>query len=708
MALEATAAEDGDDVAVEVDCALRGGRKLGSWILGKGDPLTGKEQGDKYRPKILVHRHEERESLKLDRPISLPCQGGGYWQLHSKAGKLRFALSFRIWRLPMLKPRLWCVIVLLGTALVHAGPVAIFAADSPARPNVILILMDDLGWADLECYGSTYHKTPNIDRLAAEGMRFAQAYAACPVCSPTRASILTGKWPGRLHLTDWLPGRPDMPSQMLSRPKFRQELPLEEVTLAEHLKKAGYATAHIGKWHLGGKGFGPREQGFDLNVGGNEKGSPSGYFAPFDSKKGRDVPGLEDAPEGAYLTDLFTNAAVKFIRENRDHPFFLYLPHFAVHTPLQAKKDLIGKYEADKNRPGQQSNPIYAAMLESADDSVGRIVMELEELKLSQNTIILFTSDNGGLATSEGPNTPATNNSPLREGKGHLYEGGIRVPLIVRWPGNIKPATLSETPVCSIDYLPTILELCGMATDEKRDGLSLMPLLKQSGEVSRDAFCWHYPHYSNQLGKPGGAIRAGDYKLIEFYEDGRRELFNLKNDPREGTNLADKEPDKVQELAEKLAAWRKSVDAQMMSANPDFHPNPQDKDGIITIRARTAHVHGIMLRYEPLPHKDTLGYWVRQDDWASFEFEVKTPGKFDVEMLVGCGNGSGGSEVEVAVGEQQLNFTVQETGGFQNFVPRAIGAVTLEKAGRHLLTVKPVKKPGPAVMDLRQLRLLPK
>jgi arylsulfatase A len=615
----------------------------------------------------------------------------------------------------MLMPRLAGALVLLVAMSLFGVSSTAIAEEARARPNVILVLMDDLGWADLGCYGSTYHKTPNIDRLAAEGMRFTQAYAACPVCSPTRASILTGKWPARLHLTDWLPGRTDMPGQMLNRPKFRQELPLEEVTLAEHLKAAGYATAHIGKWHLGGKGFGPREQGFDVNIGGNEKGSPSGYFAPFDSKKGRDVPGLEDAPEGAYLTDLFTDQAVKFIHDNKDHPFFLYLPHFAVHTPLQAKKDLIAKYEAGKNQPGRQSNPTYAAMLESADESVGRILKTLEELKLSEQTIVLFTSDNGGLATNEGANTPATINAPLREGKGHLYEGGIRVPLIVRWPGKVKERFTNETPVCSIDYLPTILELCGVGGDKGQgtvkkvgDGLSLVPLLKDTGPASRDAFYWHYPHYSNQLGKPGGAIRAGNYKLIEFYEDGRRELFNLKDDRGEGTNLADKEPAKVKELAEKLDAWRKSVDAQMMTANPDYHPNPQDKERVITIQARTGHVHGVMLRYEPLPHKDTLGYWVRPDDWASFEFEVKIPGKFDVEMLVGCGNGSGGSEVEVATGEQKLTFTVQETGGFQNFVPRMIGEANLEKAGRYMLTVKALKKPGVAVMDLRQVRLLPK
>ena len=353
-------------------------------------------------------------------------------------------------------------------------------------------------------------------------------------------------------------------------------------------------------------------------------------------------------------------------------------------------------------------------MLESADESVGRIMQELADPKLSGRTIVLFTSDNGGLATSEGPNTPATFNGPLREGKGHLYEGGIRVPLIVRWPGAIKPGAICDTPVCSIDYLPTILELCGIqgdreqATGNKSDGLALTPLLKQSAPLTRDAFYWHYPHYSNQLGKPGGAIRAGDYKLIEFYEDGRRELFNLKDDPREGTNLADKQPAKVGELAEKLAAWKESVGAQEMTPHADYHPNPPDKEGVITVRARTAHVHGVMLRYEPLPHKDTLGYWVNAEDWASFEFEAKTPGKFDVEVLVGCGNGSGGSEVAVSVGGQQLTFQVEETGGFQNFVPRTIGTVTLDKEGRQTLAVKPIKKPGLAVMDLRQIRLVPK
>lgn len=610
----------------------------------------------------------------------------------------------------------WLGLIVITLPALLASSASAQAKPETRKPNVVLILADDLGWADLGCYGSTFHKTPQLDAMAAGGMQFSQAYAACPVCSPTRASIMTSKWPARLQLTDWLPGRGDLPSQPLARPQFRQQLPLEEVTLAEVLKAHGYATASIGKWHLGGEGFGPLRQGFDVNIGGNEKGSPSGYFAPFaqPNKPGRDVPGLEQAPAGAYLTDLFADEAVKFIEQHQAEPFFLYLPHFAVHTPLQAKKELVAKYQKDSGKPGQQSNAIYAAMLESLDDAVGRVLAKLDELKLAENTLVLFTSDNGGLATIEGGSTPSTINSPLRDGKGHLYEGGIRVPLLVRWPGRIKPGTRCETPVCSTDYFPTILEMCGIdlqTTAESLrpqiDGVSLAPLLLQTGTPQRDTFYWHYPHYSNQTGKPGGAVRAGDFKLIEFYESGRRELFNLKDDPREGTNLAEQQPEKTKELADLLAAWRKSVGAQMMTPNPGYHPNPQADDGSITMPSRFAQVHGVMLRFEPLPHKNTLGYWVRVEDWASYEFEVKTPGTFQVEMLVGCGNGSGGSEVAVAVGEQQLQFTVEQTGGFQNFVLRAIGKLTLDKPGRYTLTVKPLKKPGVAVMDLQQVRLLP-
>lgn len=592
----------------------------------------------------------------------------------------------------------------LATALVTLAA-APFASAQDRRPNVVLIVADDLGAADLSCYGSRYHHTPSLDRLAGEGVRFTQGYAACPVCSPTRAALMTGKYPARLHLTDWLPGRPDMPAQRLLRPPFCQQLPLEETTLAEVLHAAGYATASIGKWHLGGAGFEPQKQGFDLNIAGDAAGTPKSYFAPY-GRDGKFMPGLDQAPTGEYLTDRLTAEAEKFIDQNRDRPFFLYLPHFAVHTPLSGKEDLVRKHE-EKPKPAlPQNNPIYAAMLESLDDSVGRVLRKLDELKLAEKTVIVFTSDNGGLATVEGPNTPATSNAPLREGKGYLYEGGLRVPLLVKWPGGAKPGNVCETPACSIDLVPTVAEICGVPAPTAIDGVSLVPLLRQSGDLPRRTLFWHYPHYSNQGGRPGGAIRDGDDKLIEFYDTGRLELFNLKNDPGESTNLTDKFPEKTAELAARLRAWRRDVAAQEMRANPDYVPNPQDADGNVTLAAKSADVHGIMLRYEPLPHKNTLGYWVRPDDWANWEFQITKPGKFRVEILQGCGNGSGGSEVEFAVGEQRMLITVQETGGFQNFVRREIGAITLAQPGRFTLAVKALKKPGVAVMDLREVRLL--
>jgi arylsulfatase A-like enzyme len=596
--------------------------------------------------------------------------------------------------------------------MTHPFLLALALLAAPQPPNVVLIVIDDLGWADLACYGSKLHKTPNIDKLAAGGVRFTQAYAACPVCSPTRAAIITGKWPARLHLTDWLPGRGDLPAQRMARPKIPQELPLDEITIAELFHEAGYATASIGKWHLGGIGFGPREQGFDVNIAGDSGGSPPGFFAPFlrtnDKGKasGRQLIGLENAPEGSYLTDLLNDAAVKFIEQQKDKPFFLYLPHYTVHIPLQAKPDLVAKYPPAGEFRGQQNNPVYAAMIESLDDGIGKILAKLNELKLADNTIVIFTSDNGGLATLEGANTPATSNAPLREGKGHLYEGGIRVPLMVRWPAAIKPRA-SDAIACSVDLLPTLAELCGLRLSQQVDGISLAPALKGSGAVIRDALYWHYPHYSNQLGRPGGAIRAGDWKLVEFYDSGRRELFNLKNSPNESQNLAIKEPLRVEELARRLDAWRESIAAQLMTPNSAYAPNPQAADGTITLPARTADVHGEQLRYEPLPHKNTLGFWTNPADWASFEFEVTKPGTFEVELLVGCGRGSGGSVVAVSVGEEKVEFNVEETGGFQQFVPRKVGQIKIDNASRHTLEIRPQRKPGPAVMDVRQVRLLP-
>jgi arylsulfatase A len=385
----------------------------------------------------------------------------------------------------------------------------------------------------------------------------------------------------------------------------------------------------------------------------------------------------------------------------------LYLPHYTVHIPLQAKEQLIAKYPPAGEFRGQQNNPIYAAMIESLDHGIGRILAKLDEWKLAENTIVIFTSDNGGLATLEGPNTPSTSNAPLREGKGFLYEGGIRVPLIVRWPAAVKSGQVSEQISCSIDLLPTFADLCGVKFAHAVDGVSLAPMLLGKGQVERDAIYWHYPHYANQGGRPGGAVRAGDWKLIEFYEAGRRELFDLKTDPRESRNLAAQQPQRVQDLAAKLDAWREAVGAQMMTPNPAYRPNPQAADGTITMPARTADVHGEQLRFEPLPHKNTLGYWTNLADWASFEFQVERFGAFEVELLAGCGQGSGGSIVEVKIGDEKVSFTVEETGGFQMFQPRTIGRVTLSKAGRYLLEVRATTKPGPAVMDLRQVRLLP-
>ena len=586
------------------------------------------------------------------------------------------------------------------------APAPLFAADPPARPNVVVFFIDDLGATDLGVYGSKYYQTPNVDRLANEGMRFTQAYAACPVCSPTRAALMTGRYPARLHLTDWIPGKHDFKHQRLRRPEFRQELPLEEITIAERLHEAGYATASIGKWHLGGDGYEPTRQGFDLNIAGDAAGSPRSYFAPYRGREGQTMKGLENAPEGEYLTERLTAEAEKFIEANRDRPFLLYLPHYAVHTPLVGKPDLVAKYEAAQPA-GLQRNAVYAAMVESMDQSVGRIVAKLAALGLTENTLVIFSSDNGGLATTEGPKTPATYNGPLREGKGWLYEGGIRVPLIVKWPARIKAGTTTAEVVSTIDVPLTIAAACGVKVAEQVDGVSFLNVLTDGDALAARPLYWHYPHYSPQGSRPGGAIREGNYKLIEYYEDQRHELFDVVKDTSETTNLVEREPQLVRAMAARLAAWRQEVDAQMPAANPQFTPDEQAADGTVTLPGKNADVHSVQLRYEPLPHKRTLGFWTRVDDWVSWEFDLKKPGKFAVELLQGCGTGSGGSQVIISVGDQATTATVKDTGGFQQFELRPAGTLTIAKPGRHILSVKATSKPGVAVMDLREVRLVP-
>lgn len=584
------------------------------------------------------------------------------------------------------------------------------AADRP--PNVVLFLIDDLGQRDLGCYGSAFYKTPNIDRLAKDGLKFTDFYAACPVCSPTRASIMTGKYPQRVGITDWIPGRKDLPEQRLKRPDIKNELALEEVTIAEALKKRGYATAHIGKWHLGGKGFEPEKQGFDVNVAGDHTGTPLSYFAPFVNKAGAQMPGLEKAEVGEYLTDRLALETEKFIEANKAKPFFLYLPHYGVHTPLRAPQALVDRYKTTPTH-GKQSNATYAAMVESMDSAVGRVLKKLDDLKLSDNTLVVFTSDNGGLATLEGMQYAPTFNAPLREGKGYLYEGGVRVACLMKWPGHIKPNAVTNEVACSIDLFDTILEVSEHGAKNQpeapggaRDGRSLTPTFNGEKMKERPIF-WHYPHYANQGSRPGGAVRHGNWKLIEYYEDGRRELFDLSKDLSESRNLVSQNADVAKELAGKLAKWRDDVGAKMPAPNPDYKPNPPNKDGVITLHSRTALVTGTMLRYEPLPHKTTLGFWVNKDDYATFDFTAAAPGTFAVEVLQGCGKGSGGAEVELAVGDSKLTFTVKDTGGFQAFEAREVGTLRVEKAGRHSLTVKAKTKPGAAVMDLRQIVLKP-
>ena len=454
------------------------------------------------------------------------------------------------------------VIACVLTVLICASYAS--AADKPGidKPNFVFILVDDLGWMDVGFNGSKYYETPHLDRLAAQGMRFTDAYAACAVCSPTRASIMTGKYPARLHLTDWIAGEGNSPKHKLRVPQWTMQLPLEEVTIAEALKPLGYVSANIGKWHLGAAQYYPEHQGFAVNIGGTHWGHPASYFWPYEGRS-HAVHGLKaGGHEGEYLTDRLAAEAEKFIEQNKDRPFFLYLPHYAVHVPLKAKTPLIEKYRA---KPGQggQKNPTYAAMIESLDQSVGRILDKLDALGIAGRTVVVFTSDNGGLWPQ------ATANGPLRAGKGFAYEGGIRVPLVIKWPGVAKAGSTCNVPVCSIDFLPTFAELAGAKPSGDVDGVSLVPLLKQSGPLSRNALYWHYPHYwRGEQVRPYGVVRSGDWKLIEVYEDMRVELYNLHDDLGEQHDLSRANPEKTGELREMLHAWRRNVDAQMPTPKP--------------------------------------------------------------------------------------------------------------------------------------------
>ncbi len=434
-------------------------------------------------------------------------------------------------------------------------------------PNIIFILIDDMGWADGECFGSKFYQTPGLNRLSAQGLRFTSAYASCAVCSPTRAAIQTGKSPARLHLTDWIPGEGTPKNSRFTLPLWQKSLLPQETTLAEALKKRGYATAHIGKWHLGGPECFPEKQGFDLNIAGGHIGHPASYFWPYGEKgNSHQVPGLAEkgGKEGEYLTDRLTDEAIAYISSHQDKPFYLQLAHYAVHGPLQGKKDLIE--EAATHAPSNgQANTTYAAMIRSMDESVSRILAKLDELKLSDHTIVVFTSDNGGVVHFGTPT--ATSNAPLRQGKGFAYEGGLRVPLIVKVPGMTKAGQVSDVPVISTDFFPTLLELVGAPPEASAtavDGISFAPVLRGEKSLPRDTFFWHYPHYWNGGAiTPYSVIRSGNWKLIRFYETGKEELYDLGKDLSETTDLAPGNPAKAGELSGKLDAWLASVGAQL-------------------------------------------------------------------------------------------------------------------------------------------------
>ncbi len=471
-------------------------------------------------------------------------------------------------------------------------PVSQIAAqeNNQFNPNLLFILVDDLGYGDLGFTGSTFYETPHINRLAKEGVSFSNAYAACPVSSPSRAAIMTGKYPARINLTDYIPGNqaygPHKDQRLASLP-FNHHLDKSEITIAEAFRRNGYSTFFAGKWHVGETPeYYPDQFGFEENKGGNKTGHPAGgYFSPYKN------PQLEDGPEGEYLTDRLTDEVINYIRQSDKKPFLAYLSFYTVHLPLQAKPEKIAKYE-QKLRKMQfpdteflkegktyhkqfQNIPAFAAMVEALDDNIGRLMQTLKELDIERETIVVFTSDNGGMATSNRTDNIPTCNLPLRAGKGHLYEGGIRVPLIIRWNEHIPASETSAEPVTGTDFYPTLLDLCKLPLlpEQHTDGVSVKQAL--FGElVPRDAIYWYFPHYSGGLGgRPAAAVRKGNYKLIEFFEDNYTELYDVVNDVSETTDLTDKNPDLSMQMRTLLHQWYQEVNALMPVKNSYYKEN---------------------------------------------------------------------------------------------------------------------------------------
>ena len=465
------------------------------------------------------------------------------------------------------------------TAWILLTLVQIQAAD---RPNVVFILADDLGWRDLSIQGSSFYETPNIDRIGHEGMRFQQGYATCQVCSPSRASIMTGKYPARLAITDWIgaaAGTDWKRNTKLLPAHYQHQLSRDETTLAEAFREGGYRTFFAGKWHLGGEGSFPEDHGFDINVGGHHRGSPpGGFFSTYTNPK------MKSGPAGEYLPLRLGRETAKFIEENKDRPFLAYLSFYMVHAPLETTQALWAKYRnkaaqqpkpnhrfiVDRTSPVRQvqDHPVYGGMVEAMDQAVGIVLDTLDRLGLDDNTIVVFTSDNGGVSAGDGK---ATSNLPFRGGKGRQWEGGVREPYFIKWPGVVQPNSLSDVPAIGTDFYPTLMEMTGLPLRPKQhvDGVSLVPVLKGGAIAERPLF-WHYPHYGNQGGEPSSMIREGDWKLIYYHEDGRCELYFLTGDKGEQKDLASEHKNKVQSMFQKLVVWLQETNARMPFLNPSF------------------------------------------------------------------------------------------------------------------------------------------
>lgn len=629
------------------------------------------------------------------------------------------------------------VFVLVAAVVVRESVPLAYGQDAvPAgRPNIVLIAADDLGVFDLGCYGREDHKTPHLDAMASNGVQFTSAYCGLPICSASRASLMTSKWPARLHLTTYLPGRPDAVSQKLLQARIEPGLVASEQTLAEVLLRAGYATGIFGKWHLGSGESSARGQGFEVVV----------------EPAGNGEPGTTGGKNERFITDK----AIEFIKSVSGKPFFCYIPHHSPHVALKESEERIASN-------AKAWNPLYAATIESLDESIGALMKGLKEAGQSENTILIFTSDNGGLHVPEIHPLPVTHNGPYRAGKGYLYEGGLRVPLIIYSPKKYQPAKVSA-PVSLLDILPTVLEEVGIEVGRSVgpvDGQSLVPILSgkrtKSEAVSDRTFYWHLPHYTNQGSRPSGAVRKGNWKLLEDYETGALELYDLSADIGETTDVAGSNPEMVRELSGALSQWRDSVAAQMCLPNPAFDQGvhrslyiDQDpsklngsrstsesiaeqwkswRDGMnrvvsgratilkntkdaIRLVASESKTHGTRIRYEPETYKNVVGYWTEVDDWVEWEFNSSIDGAVEVQIHCGCGTGNGGSDVDVIVetdgiAPQTLPWKVRTTGHFQNIVIEPVGQVQIRN-GKGRVMVKPKKKAAAAVCDIRQIVLIP-